>query len=156
GNMVGAGMVGLNQGGAVNLGVGGGMLGIGGGALGQLGNLGGQFGIQGNNQSQLLVTLIRQVVGRPKDWAVAYNPVTGEPLRPEDDNQAEGALNQDNNNLGYYPPALALVVKAPSMVHTRASNLVITGGGMGDTVALPGGGRVFVDGRPVKPKVNVA
>src|SRR5439155_14012398 len=102
-------MVGGFPQGGQNLGVGGGAAGFGGGQLGQLGNLGGQFGLQGGNQSQLLITLIRQVVGRPKDWAVQYNPITGQPINPLDDEKADaGGLNQDNNNIGYYPPALAL------------------------------------------------
>jgi len=144
----------------VNLGVGGGFQGFTGGQLGQLGNLGGQFGLQGGNQSQLLITLIRQVVGRPKDWALQYNPITGQPLNPLDDEKADaGGLNQDNNNLGYYPPALALVVKAPSLMHTRESSLVITGagagaGGGGMVFAPNRGGGVLVQGH--RPNINVA
>src|SRR5205823_14711830 len=56
-------------GGQANLGVGGGALGFGGGQRGQLGNLGGQFGLQGGDQSAVLVQLIREVVGQPKEWA---------------------------------------------------------------------------------------
>ena len=136
--------------GQANLGVGGGLAGFAGGQLGQLGNLGGQFGLQGGNQSQLLITLIRQVVGRPKDWAPQFNPVTGQPLNPLDEEQGDaGNIAQDNNNLGYYPPALALVVKAPSTVHTREFNLPLTGAGM----AAPGGEvRLDENGR----KINVA
>jgi tetratricopeptide (TPR) repeat protein len=134
-----------------NLGVGGGFAGFTGGQLGQLGNLGGQFGLQGGNQSQLLITLIRQVVGRPKDWAVQYNPVTGLPLDPLDDEKGDaGSIAQDNNNLGYYPPALALVVKAPSIIHTREFNLPLTGAGM----AAPAGGEVALDDKG--RKINVA
>src|SRR5262249_25098015 len=118
------GVAGLQIGGQfqgnVNLGVGGGLAGFTGGQLGQLGNLGGQFGLQGGNQSQILITLIRQVVGRPKDWVPQYNPITGQPFNPLDDEKSDtGGLFQDNNNLGYYPPSLALVVKAPSLMHTR-------------------------------------
>jgi hypothetical protein len=106
-------------------------LGVQGGQLGQFGNLGGQFGLQGGNQSQILITLIRQVVGRPKDWALAYNPITGQPLNPLDDAAADGGLEKENNNLGYYPPSLALVVKAPSTMHSRVSSIVISGAGAG-------------------------
>jgi hypothetical protein len=93
---------------------------------GGLGNLGGQFGLQGGDQSSILLTLIRQVVGRPRDWAVNFDPITGQPVNPLDDqaNAPEG-LNQENNQLGYYPPALALVVKGSSTIHTRPSNLII-------------------------------
>src|SRR5439155_22542514 len=68
GNLGGFGGV---QGGMVNLGVGGGVAGFAGfgGQLGQFGNLGGQFGLQGGDQSMILVTLIRQVIGTPDDWA---------------------------------------------------------------------------------------
>jgi hypothetical protein len=123
------------QGGQANLGFGGGVVGFGGGQLGQLGNLGGQFGLQGGNQSQILVNLIRQVIGTPRDWA---------PLRgvntfglPNQNNQMDDP-NSDplGNDLGYYPPALALVVKGTSRIHTRMGNPLINPnappvGGMG-------------------------
>src|SRR5262249_51766019 len=73
---------GFNFQGNVNLGAGGGFPGFTGGQLGQFGNLGGQFGLQGGNQSQLLITLIRQGVGRPKDWALQYNPIPHHPPHP--------------------------------------------------------------------------
>jgi tetratricopeptide (TPR) repeat protein len=122
-NQLGAngGMQGNFQGRA-NLGVGGGVVGFGGQQLGQFGNLGGQFGLQGGNQSQILITLIKQVVGKPKDWAPQFDEITGQPLNPLEENAAEG-LNQENNNLGFYPPAQALTVKASSTIHNRASNL---------------------------------
>jgi tetratricopeptide (TPR) repeat protein len=105
-------------GGQANLGVGGGQLGFGGGQLGQLGNLGGQFGLQGGNQSTILIQLIRQVIGTPRDWA---------PLRgvntiglPNQNNQMDDP-NSDplGNDLGFYPPANALVVKGTSRIHIR-------------------------------------
>ncbi len=40
-----------------------------------------------------------QVVGRPKDWAIQYNPITGQPLNPLDDEKADNSLSGDNNNL---------------------------------------------------------
>src|SRR5262249_8566316 len=137
---------------------GGGFAGFGGGQLGQFGNLGGQFGLQGGTQQNLLITLIRQVVGRPKDWAPQYNPITGQPLNPLDDEKADaGGLSQDNNNLGYFPPSLALIVKAPSLMHTRETNLIITGAGAagaaGMVKAEAGDDRVLVDGRPRKANV---
>jgi tetratricopeptide (TPR) repeat protein len=106
------------QGGQQNLGVGG-NIGFGGGQLGQFGNLGGQFGFQGGTQQKILVDLIRQVVGTPRDWA----PLRGVNLLGN--NNPGGALPDDTvgdpegNDLGYYPPALALVVKASSRIHTR-------------------------------------
>jgi tetratricopeptide (TPR) repeat protein len=79
--------------------------------------------------------MIRQVVGKPKDWAVQFNPITGLPIDPLAENAAEG-LSQENNQLGFYPPAQALVVKASSTIHSRPSNLIITGQGMGAMGAL--------------------
>jgi hypothetical protein len=164
GGQAGAGglqLGGFNFMGNQNLGQGG-FAGFAGQQLGQLGNLGGQFGIQGGNQSQILITLIRQVIGRPRDWLPQYNPITGQPLNPLDDEKGEGGdLFKENNNLGYYPPALALVVKAPSMIHTRATNLVITGaggaaGGAGMVAAPAGDGRILVDGRRPVRGVDVA
>src|SRR5262249_46783269 len=73
------------------------------------------------------------------------DPVTGQPLNPLDDNSPEG-LNQENNNLGFFPPSQALVVKAPATIHSRASNLVINATPMG---ALMGAAEP-------KNKVNVA
>jgi tetratricopeptide (TPR) repeat protein len=125
GGMAGAqGMQGNFQG-AANQGFGG-VIGFGGQQLGQFGNLGGQFGLQGGNQSQMLLILIREVVGRPRDWAINFDPVTGQPVNPLDEqmNAPEG-LNQENNQLGYFPPAEALVVKGSSTIHTRPSNLII-------------------------------
>jgi hypothetical protein len=110
--------------GAANQGFGG-VIGFGGQQLGQFGNLGGQFGLQGGDQSQMLITLIRQVVGRPRDWAINFDPITGQPINPLDDqaNAPEGL--QENNQLGFFPPAEALVVKGSSTIHTRPSNLII-------------------------------
>jgi hypothetical protein len=154
GNMVG----GFNFMGNNNLGAGG-LAGFPGGQLGQFGNLGGQFGLQGGTQDRLLITLIKKIVGRPKDWAPQYNPITGQPLNPLDDEKADGGgLAGDNNDVFYFPPANALVAKAPSLMHTQASNLVITGAGAGagmvNLAPAGGGGRVLVDGRaPVRVDV---
>ncbi|MFO0928549.1 MAG: hypothetical protein U0736_16250 [Gemmataceae bacterium] len=104
---------------------------------GPFGNFG--YGAMGSGtQEQVLITLIRQVVGRPRDWAPQYNPITGMPLNPLDDQAAETGAQMpgQDNNLGYYPPAMALVVRAPSMVHTRGSNLVITGAAGGGARGL--------------------
>src|SRR6185437_11000621 len=138
-----------------NLGVGGGVAGFGGQQLGQFGNLGGQFGLQGGNQSAILITLIRQVVGKPKDWAIQFDPVTGQPLNPLEDNADGGGLNQENNQLGFYPPAQALAVKASSTIHSRPSNLIVAPGGMGGMGALPGGKGDPLAARNRDPKVRV-
>jgi hypothetical protein len=123
------GLPGVNaQGGQVNLGFGGGNFGFGGGQLGQFGNLGGQFGLQGGDQSTLLVTLIRQVVGNQREWqqpgffqrpAAATGPVNpaGQQAGVDDD-EAEKLNPEQLNSLGYYPPARALIVKGTSRYHT--------------------------------------
>jgi tetratricopeptide (TPR) repeat protein len=116
------------QGGPQNLGFGGGALGFGGGQLGQLGNLGGQFGLQGGDQSQILVSLIRDVVGNPTEWQSlnpfqralqqqpgAVNPA-GQPGEEEGQDKKPAELL---NSVGYFPPARALVVKGSSRIHTN-------------------------------------
>jgi hypothetical protein len=60
----------------------------------------------------------------PKDWAVQFDPITGQPLNPLE----EAWLNQENNQLGFYPPAQALKVKASSTIHNRGSSLIIPPG----------------------------
>jgi tetratricopeptide (TPR) repeat protein len=104
--------------GAANLGVGGGIAGVGGGQLGQFGNLGGQFGLQGGDQSRILITLIRQVVGRPSDWLPAFNEVTGRPLNQLDEGDP-AIVGGENNQVAYYVPARALAVKGTSRIQTR-------------------------------------
>src|SRR5207248_2534804 len=117
--------------------------------LGMGGQLGGQFGLQGGNQSQLLIRLITQVVGKPEDWApINLTPGVnqgaganfagagpGAPgLPPVDPNEGAGDPNTAGA-LGYYPPAQALIVKATSRIHTRL------GGGLLGPKGPPGAGR---------------
>jgi tetratricopeptide (TPR) repeat protein len=129
------GGLGFGGGGQTNLGVGGGQLGLGGGQLGQFGNLGGQFGLQGGDQSLILVSLIRQVVGNQKEWAApgafqapqalgALNPA-GQPGNEEQDEKNPAELL---NSLGYYPPARALVVKGSSRIHTNVGGGIVSKG----------------------------
>lgn len=146
------------QGGQVNLGAGGGALGFGGGQLGQFGNLGGQFGLQGGDQSIILIQLIRQVIGRPDDWAIArgFNrsapfsgtTPTGSPT-PDDDPGAATDI-QLANDLGYYPPALALVVKGTSRVHLQEGGILAPRPGppgMGAAQGFPKNAVVFEGGK---------
>jgi tetratricopeptide (TPR) repeat protein len=144
--------------GAANLGVGGGAAGIGGGQLGQFGNLGGQFGLQGGDQSRILITLIRQVVGTQKDWVPAFDPITGRPLNQLD--EGDPAINGgDNNQVAYFPPALALVVKGTSRIQTRPiPPITVSNPNANVNAGLPDRGERFVriggpkrDG-PVDPK----
>jgi len=121
------GGVGIAGGQPQNLGVGGGALGFGGGQLGQFGNLGGQFGLQGGDQSAVLVQLIRDTVGNPREWArpgvfqrpgtPAINPGGGQGAGEDEDTDPFPPELQ--NSLGYYPPARALVVKGTSRYHTN-------------------------------------
>jgi tetratricopeptide (TPR) repeat protein len=141
------GQLGIGAGGQVNLGVGGGQLGFGGGQLGQLGNLGGQFGLQGGDQSAILVSLIKDVVGTPKDWgrvnifqrAEALGRQGGvNPAAQDNGDEDTDRLPADQiNNLGYYPPARALVVKGTSRFHFG------TGGG---TIGSGRGGMAKANG----------
>ena len=161
GQVLGQGMVGV--GGVQNFGVGGGQAGFGGGQLGQFGNLGGQFGLQGGTQQRILIQTIRQLIGTPNDWAPIIPGIVGpggamEPgMPPGDDPNA----NPQGNQLGYFPSALALVVKGTSLVHTRITRPAVGGGmapGGGAMGALPGGNRggdVVVIGGPRDPKRRV-
>src|SRR5262249_57319558 len=62
-----------------------------------------------------------------------------------------GRLSRDTSNLAYDPPPLALVVKPPPLIHTRASNLVISpAGGAGMAAADREGGLLVNGRRPVR------
>jgi hypothetical protein len=135
-------------GGQVNLGVGGGALGFGGGALGQLGNLGGQFGLQGGDQSAVLIQLIREVVGNPREWRQPGQLIGGQRPpgmgaggginAPEQEEAAEPLAPELLNSLGYYPPSRALVVKGTSRIHTNlGGGLLSPQGGPPGIGALP-------------------
>ena len=125
-----------------NLGVGGGALGFGGGQLGQFGNLGGQFGLQGGDQSSVLVQLIRDTVGNPREWArpgvfqrpgtAGLNPAGGQGAGEDED--VDPFPPELQNSLGYYPPARALVVKGTSRLHTNLGSDPSTGRGPGGLV----------------------
>jgi hypothetical protein len=124
------------------LGVGGGALGFGGGALGQLGNLGGQFGLQGGDQSLILIQLIREVVGNPKEWQQLrgylrpaagpgiFNPA-GQPAAQDREEEDDRLPPEQLNSLGYYPPSRALVVKGTSRIHTNLGGGLLSGAGVG-------------------------
>ena len=122
-----------------NLGVGGGALGFGGGQLGQFGNLGGQFGLQGGDQSAVLVQLIRDTIGNPREWArpgvfqrpgtPALNPAGGQGAGEDED--VDPFPPELQNSLGYYPPARALVVKGTSRLHTNLGGDPATAGAAG-------------------------
>ena len=124
-------------GGGQNLGVGGGVSGVTGGQLGQFGNLGGQFGLQGGNQANVLIDLIRLVVAY-KEWdnqSVGVQPS----VAPLDDEFSGPVVPVEQlNSLGYYPPALALVVRGSTRYHPNSSfKLKSADGGFGGFGARP-------------------
>jgi hypothetical protein len=169
GGLVGAGGqagfgggLGFGGGGQVNLGAGGGQLGFGGGQLGQFGNLGGQFGLQGGDQSQILIELIRQVVGNPREWqrpgffqrppAGALNPAGGG--GQGEDQDIEPFAPELLNALGYFPPSRALVVKGTSRIHTNIGGgfLARPGGQMGALDAKPRDGALVIAPQRDRPR----
>lgn len=103
--------------------------------LGQFGNVGGQFGLQGGNYADVLVTTIRELVGRKSDWSapiVLPGQQPADPLQQTDPNAGD---QQERNQIGYFQPANALVIKGTSYIHTELySNFVAPVGG-----AAPGG-----------------
>jgi hypothetical protein len=160
GGLGGGGGAALGGGAPQNLGVGGGSLGFGGGQLGQLGNLGGQFGLQGGDQSQVLLRLIQDVVGTPREWqrlslfnrpqgqGNVFNPGGQQAGGARDQEVEEDLLEAEKlNSLGYYPPARALVVKGTSRIHTNLGGGLLTGrggpGGMGALDRRPDGAIVI-------------
>ena len=128
----------------------------GGSALGSVGGLNqsGGFGLQNNTlqQAKSLQTLITQVVGNRRDWAPRYNEYTGLPINPLDTQEGVDPLQGENNNLGYYEPALALVVKGTSRITSRASSPVTISQAPATMGMLPGpgGDRVAQNGKPLQ------
>lgn len=153
GGLGGAGLLGGNAG----LGIGGGMAmaGNGGnfgqngavGQQGQFGNAGSQFGQQGGNSSDVLITIIRGVVGNgDKDWASQLTAPGATPADP----LADPAAGPEKNQIGFYSTANALVVKGTSRVHTNAYAPVINiGGAAAGMGALdkPKEGKVIVENK---------
>src|SRR5262249_51896451 len=113
----------------------------------------------GGTQAPLLVRMITQIVGEPDDWApIDPLQMIGIPNKPggePDDIDKKPFRNQ----LAFYPPALALVVKGSSRIQTRPTPPILKGegGGMG---ALDRRGDVKVAGagndRPDKKKPPLA
>ncbi len=131
------------------------------GSLGQFGNQGAQFGLQGGNYADVLVATIRQLVGRPSDWAapiVLPGSQPADPLTAVDPNAGD---QQERNQIGYFQPANALVIKGTSFIHTELySNFVAPTGGaapIGGMVAKPGnrGGALAALDKPVKDKKDI-
>jgi hypothetical protein len=92
-------------------------------------NLG--LGAIGGTQAPLLVRMITQIVGEPDDWApIDPLQMIGIPNKPggePDDIDKKPFRNQ----LAFYPPALALVVKGSSRIQTRPTPPILKGEGAG-------------------------
>ena len=151
GGLGGAGLGGFG-GGAGFMGMGG--FGAGGGAgqpgVGQFGNLGGQFGLQGRTQEIVLITLIRQVVGTPKDWLPLSAIQQAElPQGPGAGTDDPSAGVTEGNSVGFFPPAMALVVKGTSRIHTRLQSPLTQPG------SAPPGGMLDRPDRPALARGNV-
>jgi hypothetical protein len=111
-----AGFGGMGFGGAGGF---GGGFGRGANGAGQFGNLGGQFGLQGSTQELVLIILIRQVVGTPKDWLPLSVLQQADLPQPPGGVEDQSSQDPTANSVGYFPPSLALVVKGTSRIHTR-------------------------------------
>ncbi|QDU23987.1 VWA domain-containing protein [Urbifossiella limnaea] len=133
----------------------GGIVGLGGnGGVGQFGNLGGQFGLQGGTQESLLIGVIVETVARG-EWDARTMGLAG---YSSQQNQAPGAEVEasfldakQQNSLGYYPPAHALIVRGTGKYLPYAgTKLEKVGGGM----AAGPNPKVLVIGpnTPVAPK----
>ena len=131
--------------GQTNLGFGGGTLGFGGGQQGQFGNLGGQFGLQGGDTSAILIELIQDVIA-PKEWQQRAARYLFNNTQTQQDEE-QPLLNPDLlNSLGYYQPAMALVVRGTSRIHTR-----VGGGAVGAAGARAAGNRPGGDALVIRP-----
>ena len=100
------------------------------GVMGQFGNQGAQFGLQGGNYADVLVATIRQLVGRPSDWAAPITLPGNQPADPLAQVDPNAGDQQERNQIGYFQPANALVIKGTSYIHTELySNFVAPVGG---------------------------
>ncbi len=112
----------------------GGIVGLGGnGGVGQFGNLGGQFGLQGGTQEALLIGVIVETVARG-EWDARTMSLAGYSSAQQQPGAVEEASileAKQQNSLGYYPPAHALIVRGTGKYLPYAgSKLEKAGGGM--------------------------
>ncbi|MBN9121974.1 MAG: VWA domain-containing protein [Planctomycetes bacterium] len=141
-----------NQG---NLGFGGGFTGFGGGQLGQFGNLGGQFGIQGGDQSGLLIQLIVETVAKG-EWDPRTLVLARVPMMPGMEEDTPVLTREQQNSMGYYPPARALIVRGTNRYHP-ATSIKFPKDKIGGAVGAAPGGRpdggavVIGPGAPPQP-----
>jgi hypothetical protein len=109
-----------------------------------LGGFNGNLGAQGSTQDQLLIALIRQTVA-PGEWGAqtCQNPLLAQAFGmaggPAPINTPE-SLSQ-TNTLGFYPPALALVVRGTSRIHTKLTGGILGGVKRAEAAAAAAGER---------------
>lgn len=127
GNFVGNQVAG---GGAQGLGA----LGIGGQQFGQLG---GQFGLQGADQSGLLIALLVETVAKG-EWDPRTLVLAGQGPMPGMDMTTPIVTTEQQNSMGYYPPARALIVRGSNRYHP-ATSIKFPKDKIGGAVAAPGG-----------------
>jgi ferric-dicitrate binding protein FerR (iron transport regulator)/tetratricopeptide (TPR) repeat protein len=84
---------------------------------------------QSVQSDEALYERIRRQYRMSNDWAIQYDPVTGQRISLSNGYWAEG-LNPENNQLGFYPPSQALTVKAASTIHSRAGSRIVPPGGL--------------------------
>ena len=130
------------------------------GTLGQFGNQGAQFGLQGGNYADTLVATIRQLVGRPSDWAAPITLPGNQPADPLSQVDPNAGDQQERNQIGYFQPANALVIKGTSFIHTELySNFVAPVGGANPVgmAGKPGkrDGALAALDKPVKDKKDL-
>jgi tetratricopeptide (TPR) repeat protein len=100
-------------------------------------NLGGVYGgFLGGNQANILTYLVRNLVGEPRDWDVPKPPPgIAFPGQPNPNPQPEDDLPTYGNQLGFYGPVGALVVKGTSRITSRAAS-PFNGKGPGSPLAF--------------------
>ncbi len=124
---------------------GGGFASIGGGQIGQFGNLGGQFGIQGGDQSGLLIALIVETVAKG-EWDPRTLVLAGQGPMPGMMETVPIVTTEQQNSMGYYPPARALIVRGTNRYHP-ATSIKFPKDKIGVAAApfdRPGGGAVVI------------
>ncbi|HEX5270916.1 MAG TPA: hypothetical protein VFW33_10530, partial [Gemmataceae bacterium] len=98
---------------------------------GQIGGANVGLGAIGGTQAPLLVRMITQIVGEPDDWApidpLQQIGIANKPGGEPDDIDKKPFKNQ----LAFYPPALALVVKGSSRIQTRPTPPILKNIGEG-------------------------
>ncbi len=136
----------------------GGIVGLGGnGGVGQFGNLGGQFGLQGGTQEALLIGVIVETVARG-EWDARTMGLAGyssqQQQQPGAEPEASFLEGKQQNSLGYYPPAHALIVRGTGKYLPYAgTKLEKKDGGM---AALPRNNPPALAANPKAPGPKVA